>query len=186
MELMKKKTLALMVAEAPCAIGYPLDEDTQLRQFYQWYTASGLTGVAMDNVGDPFHDGGHKMQTLEFEREVVRAFGARFGLQDDLWGFVASSGTDGNAHGLYYGRSVLAKTLGGGTGALAPIVYVSTEAHYSVTRLCDVQQLEVRLVNSTEMGSMCANDLRSKLDATRPALIVFAIGTTFKVRATTQ
>lgn len=61
-----------------------------------------------------------------------------------------------------------------------PVVYVSDEAHYSNYRLCDLQHLEVRLVKSDSMGRMVPDSLEKVLDPTRPCLIVYAMGSTFK------
>ncbi len=61
-----------------------------------------------------------------------------------------------------------------------PVAYVADEAHYSNYRLCDVQNLDVRLIKSDEMGCMIADSLEAVLDTTRPCLIIYAMGSTFK------
>ena len=61
-----------------------------------------------------------------------------------------------------------------------PVAYVSDEAHYSNYRLCDVQNLDVRLIKSDEMGRMIADSLEAVLDTTCPCLIIYAMGSTFK------
>ncbi|MBQ0014184.1 MAG: hypothetical protein KBS82_02525 [Oscillospiraceae bacterium] len=60
-----------------------------------------------------------------------------------------------------------------------PIVYVSKEAHYSSYRLCDVQNLEVRLIDYDEKGSMDLDCLKKSIDPSKPALIIVAVGSTF-------
>lgn len=67
------------------------------------------------------------------------------------------SGTDGNNHGIYFGVNYLK----GKTGKI-PVVYVSDEAHYSNYRLCDVQNLDVRLVKSNDMGQMVPEELENR------------------------
>lgn len=85
------------------------------------------------------------------------------------------SGTDGNNYGIYFGVNYLKRKTG-----KMPVVYVSDEAHYSNYRLCDLQHLEVRLVKSDSMGRMVPDSLEKVLDPTRPCLIVYAMGSTFK------
>lgn len=80
-----------------------------------------------------------------------------------------------NNHGIYFG----ANDLYNRTGKM-PIVYVSDEAHYSNMRLCDLQNLEVKLIKSDPMGRMIPEELEAALDTTRPALMVYAMGSTFK------
>ncbi len=85
------------------------------------------------------------------------------------------SGTDGNQQGLYFGFKYLI-----GKTNQKPIVYVSEEAHYSIKKLADVHNLELRLIRADAMGHMIPSELERMIDASRPALIVIAAGTTFK------
>lgn len=161
----------------PLVVGYPVNQVTDLKEFYEWYLQSGLYQAAMNNVGDPRkEDAPIKLNTHTFENEVIDYFAPRFGFKkDDYWGFITFSGTDGNSHGMYFGKTVLSAKSN-----IPPIVYVSEEAHYSIKKLTDVQGLELRLIKATPMGQMDIDDFRTKLDPTRPALVVLAIGTTFK------
>lgn len=156
--------------------GYPVNQETDLDEFYAWYTRLGLYRVAMNNVGDPQKKSLYTLNTHEFEREVVDIFADLYGFQaGSYWGFVTASGTDGNNHGIYFGRKALLSK-----SQQAPILYVSTEAHYSIKKLADVQNLELRLIKALDMGQMDIRDFQKQLDPVRPALIVIAMGTTFK------
>ena len=158
------------------SFGYPGNHDIKLQEFYKWYTDNHLSSMIINNAGDPFSAGEHPLSSLDFEREVIEYFGPKYGFDlDDLWGLVTMSGTDGNNHGIYFGVSYL-KNL---TGKM-PIVYVSDEAHYSNYRLCDQQHLDIRLVESDDMGCMKPDALESALDTTRPCLIIYAMGSTLK------
>lgn len=107
---------------------------------------------------------------------MIESFAPLYGFdKDDLWGLVTMSGTDGNNHGIYFGVNYLKKKTG-----KMPVVYVSDEAHYSNFRLCDVQHLDVRLVKSNEMGQMIPEELEKSLDTSRPCLMIYAMGSTFK------
>lgn len=156
--------------------GYPANQESPLHEFYEWYVRTGMDRVNLNNAGDPMTDKPWSMSTQAFEKEVIEFFTPLYGFdKDDVWGIVTHSGTDGNNHGIYFG----AKYLFNKTGKM-PIVYVSDEAHYSNLRLCDLQNLEVRLIKSDPMGRMLPEELEKALETTKPALMVYAMGSTFK------
>ena len=147
-----------------------------MQDFYEWYVGTGMDRVNLNNAGDPMTDKPWNMSTQAFEKEVIEFFTPLYGFdKDDVWGIVTHSGTDGNNHGIYFG----ANDLFNRTGKM-PIVYVSDEAHYSNMRICDLQNLEVKLIKSDPMGRMIPEELEAALDTTRPALMVYAMGSTFK------
>ncbi len=163
------------LADRPYALGYPGNYDGNLDGFYKWYTANNLGDVLINNAGDPFEKSG-ALSSAKFERDVIEYFAPLYGFDtSDLWGIVTMSGTDGNNHGIYFGVNYLKNKTG-----KMPVVYVSDEAHYSNYRLCDVQNLDVKLVKSDDMGRMIPGELEKSLDPTRPALIIYAMGSTFK------
>lgn len=166
---------AEMLQSRPHFIGYPINQDTELAGFYEWYKQSGLYEAAMNNVGDPYKPSSLLLNSHPFERDVIDYFAPRFGFDKDYWGFVTASGTDGNSHGMYFGKKVLQAQ-----SDLPPIVYVSEEAHYSIKKLADVQGMELRLIKADPMGRMDIAEFEARLDPTRPALVVIAMGTTFK------
>ena len=160
----------------PTYFGYPVNEYSALADFYQWYVSSGMDAVNLNNAGDPMTDDPWNMSSQAFEREVIEFFTPLYGFErDNVWGIVTHSGTDGNNHGIYFG----AKYLFNKTGKM-PIVYVSDEAHYSNMRICDLQNLDVKLIKSDEMGRMIPEELDKALDHTRPVLMVYAMGSTFR------
>ena len=78
-------------------------------------------------------------------------------------------------HGMYFGVKYLqAKTK------QLPIVYVSDQAHYSIKKLADLQNLELRIIPAVPMGQMDVTAFEKAIDPQKPALVVVAIGTTFK------
>lgn len=143
--------------------------------FGEWYTKTGLCDMGINNVGNPYDDEQYVLNSVGFERSVIQTVAPWYGIPaGQEWGFVTNSGTDGNMHGIYYG----AKKLQHETGML-PIVYISKEAHYSSFRLCDVQNLDHRLIEHDKQGRMDLDCLRESIDPSRPALVVAAIGSTF-------
>ena len=157
------------------SIGYPVCQYPNVSGFGEWYAKTGLCDIAVNNVGNPFDGEQLLLNTTLIEREVIEEFAPLYDIPEgEEWGFVTSSGTDGNMHGIYFGSKKLQKETG-----MLPVVYISKEAHYSASRICDVQNLESRMIDYDSLGRMDPESLRKNLDPSRPALIVFAIGSTF-------
>ena len=164
-----------MIARKHFAVGYPVNQNIEMKDFYQWFIDSGLCNISMNNVGNPRKESGI-MNTHEFENEVIDYFAPFFGFSsDDVWGVVTHSGTDGNMHGMYFGvKYLLAQTK------QLPVVYVSDQAHYSIKKLADLQNLELRIIPAVAMGQMDISVFEKAIDPKKPALVVVAVGTTFK------
>ena len=168
--------VAQLQSAKPHILGYPVNQRSELHDFYEWYHSTGLDTLNLNNAGNPFDEEGYAMSTRQFERDVLEYFAPYYGFDvNNLWGLVTNSGTDGNNHGIYFGANVLYRQTGRN-----PIVYVSNEAHYSNMRICDLQNLELRLIKTDSMGRMLPEDLEQQLDPTRGCLIVYAMGSTFK------
>ncbi len=160
----------------PNYFGYPFNEVSPLGEFYEWYYRAGINLMNLNNAGDPFTDTPWEVSSQVFEREVIEFFAPIYGFADDnRWGLVTHSGSDGNNHGIYFGANYLKAKTG-----RQPVLYVSDEAHYSNMRLAHLQNLETRLVKSDAMGRMLPDELERQLDSERPALVVYAMGSTFK------
>lgn len=156
--------------------GYPANQKSELHDFYEWYVNTGMEVVNLNNAGDPMTDGPWKMSSQKFEREVIEWFAPLYGYDlNDTWGIVTHSGTDGNNHGIYFGAKMLYNTTN-----IKPVLYVSDEAHYSNMRLADLQNLDMKLIKSDDMGRMIPEELEKELDTSRPVLMVYAMGSTFK------
>lgn len=156
-------------------IGYPVCQYPNISGFGEWYAKTGLCDLVTNNAGNPFDDEQYLLSTTYIEREVIQTCAPLYGVPEGReWGFVTNSGTDGNMHGIYFGAKKLQKETG-----MLPIVYVSKEAHYSSFRICDVQNLETRLIDYDSQGRMDPESFRKALDPSKPALVIFAIGSTF-------
>ena len=157
--------------------GYPVNQKSLLVGFYRWFAGSGLNLAMVNNAGDPFDSkSSHLLNSLEFEREVIEYLGPLYGFEPgNLWGIVTFSGTDGNNHGIYFGAKYLERLT-----KQKPVVYVSDAAHYSSRRLADLQNLDLALIPSDVHGRMIPGELDKALVPDRPALVVYAMGTTFK------
>lgn len=170
-----QKLAAEAVKKSRIELGYPSNQNIALDGFYQWYIKSGLSGLLLNNAGNPFTSSG-TLNALEIERNVIEFFAPLYGFDvKETWGIISMSGTDGNNHGIYFGYKLLK-----GKTQIDPILYVSKEAHYSNKRLADLQNIDMRLIDCDRMGRMDPNAFRKALDPKRPALIVFTMGSTFK------
>lgn len=156
-------------------LGYPFNQETDLSEFYQWLVDTKLADLTLINVGDPYKTDWDMLNTDYFEQKAIDFIAESFGFDENHWGVIANGGTDGNMHGIYFGRKALATKSN-----LPPILYVSKEAHYSLKKIGDIQNIEVRTINAHEMGEMDTQDFADKLDTSRPALVAIAIGGTFK------
>ena len=136
--------------------------------------AASVLELKTQSFGYP---GNQNVQLTDFYRWlIVEFFAPMYGFDlNDLWGIVTFSGTDGNDHGIYFGAKYLEKKTG-----KKPVMYVSDAAHYSNMRLADLQNLDLVLIPSDVHGRMIPEELEKALVTDRPALMVYAMGTTFK------
>ncbi len=170
------KTAHELVERRKRQMGYPFDQESNLRGFYEWLLETGLCDTTLISVGSPYKDAWDMLHVDDYERECVDFMAAHFGFPEHThWGVVTNGGTDGNMHGVYFGRKALAAKSG-----LPPILYVSSEAHYSVQKLGDILNIETRVIQAHPDGRMELDNFRAQLDPGRPALVAVAIGGTFK------
>lgn len=154
-----------MRAANEVSLGYPSAKDfdyTELLRFLQF---------PVNNVGDPFADGTYRVETREFEREVVEFFAELFRApRDNWWGYVTNGGTEGNLYGLYLARELLP----GG------MVYYSEQTHYSVAKNLHFLGMRHITIRSLPSGEIDYEDLRETLRIHRdvPPIIFANIGTT--------
>ncbi len=148
-------------------VGYPCNQDYDLSDLFRFLQFSA------NNVGDPFHSTNYRLNTLEFEREVLAEF-ARLtrAPEGEWWGYVTSGGTEGNMYGLYVARELFPEG----------ICYFSEDTHYSVAKVLRLQHTRNIMIKSQPDGQMDYDDLRETLRIHRdvPPIIFANIGTTMK------
>lgn len=149
------------------SLGYPCNtayDYTLLERFFEY---------SINNVGDPFDDGLYRINTKEFERDVLSFFAHLYHIsENEYWGYVTHGGTEGNMYGLYLGREVYDKG----------IVYFSEDTHYSIFKIVHVLGMKHVVIKSQRNGEMDYDDLHSVLATHRdnPVIILANIGTTMK------
>jgi histidine decarboxylase len=154
-------------AARPVSIGYPCNQEFDYSELFRFLQFS------MNNVGDPFSGSNYRLNTHDFEREVVQEF-ARFTQAplDDYWGYVTNGGTEGNMYGLYVARELFPQG----------VVYFGEDTHYSVAKILRLQHTRNIMIKSQPNGQLDYEDLRETLRIHRdvPPIIFANIGTTMK------
>ena len=148
-------------------LGYPcaFDIDYQVLEPFLHYV--------QNNVGDPFASGSYRLNSHEFEREVLAFFAELTRApENEWWGYVSNGGTEGNLYGMYLAREMLP----GG------IVYFSQDSHYSVAKNLNFLGMRNIMIRSQVNGEMDYEDLRESIRIRRdaPPIIFANIGTTMK------
>jgi histidine decarboxylase len=144
-------------------IGYPVNAA------FDYSPLARFLRLPLNNVGDPFAGGPTRVNTHEFEREVVRDF-ARLAGDENAWGYVTTGGSEGNVYGLMLARERFPDG----------VAYHSADSHPSIAkalRLLRVSGVEVR---SLPDGSLDPGDFRERLRTEAPAIVVANVGTTMK------
>lgn len=147
------------------SLGYPVARD------FDYTELASYLALSLNNVGDPFADGTYKVNSLEYEREVLRFFAKLTRApEDDWWGYVTNGGSEGNLYGLYLARELYPDG----------IVYYSQDTHYSVAKNLHFLNMRHIMIRSTENGEIDYDDLKATINIRRdaPAIVFANIGTT--------
>ena len=148
-------------------LGYPTNFDFDYEEILPFLK------YGANNVGDPFHGTNYRVNSHEFEREVVRRFAQLMHLNpDDAWGYVTTGGTEGNMYGLYMARELHPQG----------IVYFSQDTHYSILKIMQVLNMRNIMIKSLDNGEIDYDDLYETIRINRdvPVIIMANIGTTMK------
>ncbi len=154
-----------MRASNEMSLGYPSAKDFDYRELYRFLQ------FPVNNIGDPFAEATYRVQTREFEREVVAFFAELFRAPaDDWWGYVTNGGTEGNLYALYLARELLPNG----------IVYYSEHTHYSVAKNLHFLGMRHITIRSLSNGEIDYEDLHETLKIHRdvPPIIFANVGTT--------
>jgi len=159
--------LRMLGEYASTELGYPVAFDIDYRPLEPFLSYS------LNNIGDPFKSGSYRLNSHEFERDVL-AFFARLTHAPDYqwWGYVTNGGTEGNLYAMYLARELYPNG----------IVYFSRDSHYSVAKNLHFLGMRNIMLRSQENGEMDYDDLRETVRIRRdaPPIIFANIGTTMK------
>lgn len=147
------------------SIGYPCNHQFDFAPLYRFME------FAVNNLGDPFTGSNFRMNTHDFEREVIMTFARLTGIAgEDCWGYVTNGGTEGNMYGLYLARELYPDG----------IVYFSEDTHYSVSKILRLQHTRNIMIRSGRTGEMDYRDLEESIRIHRdvPPIVFANAGTT--------
>jgi histidine decarboxylase len=152
-------------AKTDTFLGYPVSKDFDYKELFEFLK------YPLNNLGDPFTPSTWKVDTREFEREVITFMARLFRAgEEDYWGYVTNGGSEGNLYGLYLARELYPKG----------IVYYSQDTHYSVSKNLHLLNLRHIMIRSQFNGEIDYEDLYEtvKINRDKPAIIFANIGTT--------
>ncbi|MEZ0273953.1 MAG: histidine decarboxylase [Roseimicrobium sp.] len=158
---------ARLTAQRPMNVGYPCNQTFDYSELFRFLEFSA------NNVGDPFNATNYRLNTQDFEREVLADF-AKYtrAPENEWWGYVNNGGTEGNMYGLYVARELYPEG----------ICYFSEDTHYSVAKILRLQHTRNIMLKSQPSGELDYDDLHETLRIHRdvPPIIFANIGTTMK------
>ena len=135
----------------------------------------------LNHLGEPEQGGQYAVNVFEKELEVVDIFKQLWGgntLNEPLWGYVSSSGTENNLWAIHHGVTVQLKRHPG----CDPVILCSEQGHYSFDKGGNLTRIKMIKVCSNSDGSISLSDLKDKLQANKDAPIILGLvsGTTIK------
>ena len=151
--------------KASTYLGYPAARDLDASLL------SDCLNLPLNNIGDPFAKGTWKVDSREFEREVLSFFADLLRAPgDNWWGYITNGGTEGNLYGLYLARELYPNGM----------VYLSQDSHYSVMKNVHFLNMRHIMIRSQPNGEIDYEDLRETINLHRdaPPIIFANIGTT--------
>ena len=157
----------LLQQKSSVHFGYPYNlmyDHSELYSFMQY---------SINNLGDPFVPSNYGVHSRQFECAVIDFFAKLWKMEPDTyWGYVTTSGTEGNLHGILLARECHPDG----------ILYTSKETHYSVFKAARYYRMDSRIIPTLPTGEINYNLLAKELDKNRdhPAIINVNIGTTVK------
>ncbi|GAX25324.1 histidine decarboxylase [Fistulifera solaris] len=147
--------------------GYPYNLMFDFREVMQFLQYS------INNLGDPFVPSNYGVHSRQFEVAVIDFFARLWKMQPGAyWGYVTTSGTEGNLHGILLARERFPDG----------ILYTSQETHYSVFKAARYYRMECQSIPTLPMGEINYDILAEAIaeNKDKPVIINVNIGTTVK------
>jgi len=152
-------------------LGYPYNLSNEMVSDFR--EVMPLLKYSINNLGDPFVPSNYGVHSRQFEVAVIDFFARLWHMQPgSYWGYVTSSGTEGNLHGLILARERFP------TG----ILYTSQESHYSVFKAARYYRMECKSIATLPSGEIDYDKLAHAVNRNRdkPVILNVNVGTTVK------
>lgn len=131
-------------------------------------------GYLINNLGDPYVGSHYATEVCDLEVEVVEWAKSVWGAEgdDNYWGSVVASGTEGNLWAVYLAREALEN----------PILICSQDVHYSLPKAAKILGVDHEICASNQNGEVCLEDFRRlvKKYARRGLVVTLTCGTTVR------
>ncbi|CAB9525820.1 Histidine decarboxylase [Seminavis robusta] len=147
--------------------GYPYNLMYNHSELYEFMKYS------INNLGDPFVPSNYSVHSRQFECAVIDFFADLWKMEkDSYWGYVTTSGTEGNLHGILLARECHPDA----------ILYTSQETHYSVFKAARYYRMDCQSIPTLPMGEIDYDLLEKAISRNldRDIIINVNIGTTVK------
>ena len=157
----------LLQSKSSSHFGYPYNlmfDFSELMPFLKY---------SINNLGDPFVPSNYGVHSRQFEVAVIDFFAGLWKMEkDSYWGYVTTSGTEGNLHGILLAREAFPNG----------ILYTSQETHYSVFKAARYYRMECQSIPTLPMGEIDYDILAAAIrkNSDRPVILNVNIGTTVK------
>jgi histidine decarboxylase len=157
----------LLQKKSSVHFGYPYN------LMFDYRELAPFMNYSINNLGDPFVPSNYGVHSRQFELAVIDFFAELWKMpRDSYWGYVTTSGTEGNLHGILLARE---KFPNG-------ILYTSQETHYSVFKAARYYRMPCRSIPTLPMGEVdydaLSHAISQNLD--KPVILNVNIGTTVK------
>ena len=157
----------LLQGKSSVHFGYPYNLMFDFREVMKFLQYS------INNLGDPFVPSNYGVHSRQFEVSVIDFFAKLWKMpEDSYWGYVTTSGTEGNLHGILLARERFPDG----------ILYTSQETHYSVFKAARYYRMECKSIPTLPMGEIDYDLLADAISENpdRPVILNVNIGTTVK------
>lgn len=157
----------LLQSKSSSHFGYPYNlmfDFSELMPFLKY---------SINNLGDPFVPSNYGVHSRQFEVAVIDFFAKLWKMEPkSYWGYVTTSGTEGNLHGILLARECFPDG----------ILYTSQETHYSVFKAARYYRMECQSIPTLPMGEIDYDILAAAIrkNSDKPVILNVNIGTTVK------
>ena len=162
------------------SFGRPLNQD---KPDLSELGLSGLATHTINNLGDPYNEDNHQIESKAYERQVINYMASLYGLHTDAWGYITSGRNEGNLFALYMARESLESKSRNNLndGGIKPILFFSKATHHSIPKAARITGMQYRVIDTDDTGEINYLDLEHAINQYqyRPMLFVLNMGTKF-------
>lgn len=157
----------LMQGKSSAHLGYPYNLMYDHAELYEFMKYS------INNLGDPYVTSNYGVHSRQFECAVIDFFANLWKMDEgSYWGYVTTSGTEGNLHGILLARECHPDA----------VLYTSQETHYSIFKAARYYRMDCESIPTLPVGEIDYDLLGEAIhrNRDRDVIINVNIGTTVK------